>query len=152
MKKLILVSLMLVMAGSAFAQWDYAWPNNTLSKTFDSLVMVTTVTDTTVKYYFKHNSPTIQVFIDSRAKAATATAYNHPRIEYKWIGGDGNPYGSDSANGWIKLCDSSHVTITAAAHTYQVKPLTNATGMRGIYFKGVIAPVESTITKIRVQE
>ena len=152
-KTLILVGLVLLVSGLAMAEtWSYAWPANVFSKTYDSLIMITTVTDTSVGFWFKKDNNEINVLLDSKAKAATATAFANPLIVYKLVGGDGNNYGADSANGWTKLCDSSHVTISAAAHTYMFKTVSNKRGARGIIFKGQIAPIESTITKIRVVE
>jgi hypothetical protein len=148
-KSIFALALLLGLTGTMFAGWNYAHPANVAARTVDTLICITTTPDTTAPFYFGALSGRGTVWMRVLAKNATLTTLKMPLIQYKLVGGDGKYYSPDSANGWTKLCDSCHLTISAADTNFQVKGWSSYYGVPGIVLKGT-STAESTKVLIRV--
>jgi hypothetical protein len=150
---ILAVAVVMLMAGLAHAGgWTYARPNNGTTRNFDSLHCVTTTPDTSVHFWFVDvNSALAIVWMQHQAKNAALSTLKIPLVQYKYIGGDGNYFGTDStvAGAWNTLSDSSHLSITAGNKVYQMKVLPDYRGAPRIVFKAT-STAESTKTYIRV--
>lgn len=160
-KKLALAAVALMLtAAIGLAQtvgqgWDYCRAKGgSLSSnppTTSTLTLITTTPDTSCVYYFNDLIPYLTVWMRHAAKNATLTSMKIPLIQYKVVDYTGKFFTPDSGNGWIKLADSSHTTITAADSTFQYKTLDlrAVPGAYGVVFKGT-STAESTQTVIKV--
>lgn len=153
MRKYLTIAVLLLAAGVAIAGgWGYAWPNNSSTKTYDSLMLKEGKNDTSVVFYFPPDmsSAYANVILRTLCLKASTTAAKYPLISWKPVFA-GKRYASDStvAGAWIKLVDSTHITISAGDTVYQWKVIGNYPGLQGIQFKGE-QPLDSTKVIIRV--
>jgi hypothetical protein len=84
----------------------FASPNRSTTRTYDSLICITTTPDTTVAFYFGDvKSAYATVYMRVLAKNATLNTLKTPLISYKLIDAAGKFYGRDStvAGAWETL-------------------------------------------------